>query len=102
MNFEDDFDDAYEVVTLTTDEGDTEDFYVIDAAKFEGFTYVLTVPVEGQDEEDDEVFDAVILREIADESDDLNVTYDIVTDEEEFERVANFFSESGDFDISVD
>ncbi len=101
MDFEEDFDDAYEVVTLTTDEGDTEDFYVIDAAKFEGFTYVLTVPVEGQDE-DDEVFDAVILREIADESDDDNITYDIVTDEEEFERVANFFSESGDFDISVD
>ncbi len=102
MDFENDFDDAYEVVTLTTDEGDTEDFYVIDAAKFEGFTYVLTVPVEGQDEEDDEVFDAVILREIADESDDLNITYDIVTDEDEFERVASFFSESGDFDISVD
>ncbi len=102
MDFENDFDDAYEVVTLTTDEGDTEDFYVIDAAKFEGFTYVLTVPVEGQDEEDEEVFDAVILREIADESDDLNITYDIVTDEAEFERVASFFSESGDFDISVD
>ncbi len=101
MDFEDDFEDAYEVVTLTTDEGDTEDFYVIDAAKFEGFTYVLTVPVEGQDE-DEEVFDAVILREVASESDDVNVTYDIVTDEEEFERVANFFSESGDFDISVD
>ncbi len=102
MDFENDFDDAYEVVTLTTDEGDTEDFYVIDAAKFEGFTYVLTVPVEGQDEEDDEVFDAVILREVASDNDDDNITYDIVTDEEEFERVAAFFSESGDFDISVD
>ncbi len=101
MDFEDDFDDAYEVVTLTSDEGETEDFYVIDAAKFEGFTYVLTVPVEGQ-EDDDEVFDAVILREVESDSDDVNVTYDIVTDEDEFERVANFFSESGDFDISVD
>lgn len=102
MEFDEEFDDAYEVVSLTTDEGVTEDFYIIDAAKFEGYTYVLTVPVEGQEQEDEDVFDAVILREIASESDDETVTYDIVTDEEEFERLATFFSESGDFDISVD
>lgn len=99
MEFEEEFDDAYDIVTLTTDEGDSEDFYIIDAAKFEGFTYVLTVPVEGQD---DEVLDAVILREIASESDDETISYDIVLDEEEFEKVASFFSESGDFDITVD
>ncbi len=102
MEFDEDFDDAYEIVTLTTDDGVTEDFYIIDAAKFEGFTYVLTVPVDGQEDEDEDVFDAVILREIASESDDKTVSYDIVTDEEEFERLAAFFSESGDFDISVD
>ncbi len=101
MDLDQDFDDAYEIVTLTTDEGVSEEFYIVDAAKYEGFTYVLTIPVEGQDEDED-VFDAVILREIASESDDETVSYDIVTDEEEFERLASFFSESGDFDISVD
>lgn len=102
MGLDEEFDDAYEIVSLTTDEGVTEDFYIIDAAKFEGYTYVLTVPVDNQDEEDEDVFDAVILREITEEMDSDTVSYDIVTDEEEFERVANFFSESGDFDVSVD
>ncbi len=102
MDIDNEFGETYKTVQLTNDQGEVEDFYVIDAAKFEGFTYVLIVPVEGEADEDEDVFEAVILREVADESDNETVSYDIVTDEEEFERVASFFSESGDFDISVD
>lgn len=102
MDIEEEFDDVYEIVSLITDEGVTEDFYIIDAAKFDGYTYVLTVPVNEQDYEDEDSFEAVILREIPEQSDDINISYDIVTDEEEFEKVANFFSESGDFDVSIE
>lgn len=102
MEFEEEFDSTYQVIQLTNDDGELEDFYVIDAAKYDGYTYVLIVPVEGQETEDEDVFDAVILREIEGENNDETVSYDIVTDEEEFERVANFFSESGDFDIQID
>lgn len=94
---EHDLEDEYEVIVMTGENGDNKEFFVLDAANVDGSNYILVVDAEA-DEEEDEI-DAIIFKEIREEDD--NLVYELVEDDEEFEKVVEIFSENEDFDIEA-
>lgn len=94
MDIEDEFDDV-EVITLIGEGGEENNFAVVDALRFEDINYLLVVNIE--QDEDDEELEACILKEIQEEGSD--VVYEIVEDDEEFEKLIEMFQENDDFDL---
>lgn len=93
------FDEAeemdFEVVTMTDEDGAEVEFAIIDNVACGGERYLLVVETELMD--DDET-DAIILKEVSINMDD--VTYELVEDEAEFDRVADLFAQKGeDYDV---
>lgn len=90
-----------EFYTLTDEEGNEIEFEVIASAVLNDQTYFAMVPTEDQPEEED-VCEYVILRAEKDETtgEDILVTVD---DDEEFDRVADYFddmlSDEADYDV---
>ncbi len=75
-----------EIYTLTDEEGNEQDFAVLDTQEVEGKTYYAMVPAD----EESDVY--VILRRDTDENgEDVLVT---IEDDEEFERVADVFEDN--------
>ncbi len=93
MNIEE-FDDV-EVITLFGEKGEEKDFAVVDALRLEEANYLLVVNIE-QNEEAEEV-EACILKEIEEENSDI--VYELVEEDEEFEKLIELFQENGDFDL---
>lgn len=88
----------FEVVTMTDENGQEVEFSIIDNVASGGERYLLVVETELMD--DDET-DAVILKEISINTDD--VTYELVEDEAEFDRVADLFAQKGeDYTVEID
>lgn len=88
----------FEVVTMTDENGQEVEFSIIDNVASGGERYLLVVETEQMD--DDET-DAVILKEISINTDD--VTYELVEDEAEFDRVADLFAQkSEDYTVEID
>jgi len=88
--------EEFEKIIFETDEGD-EEFYVIDETKINEVNYILVTDAEDPDAEEIEV---MILKEVALENDE-ELTYEVVTDENELKAVTPLFEESiGDVDIS--
>lgn len=90
-----------EFYTLTDEDGHEIQFEVIGSAVLNDKTYYAMVPT-GDQPEDDEVCEYVILRADQDENgEDILVTVD---DDEEFEDVADYFddmlSDEADYDIN--
>ena len=81
----------FEVVTMTDENGKEVEFSIIDNVASGGERYLLVVETELMD--DDET-DAVILKEISINADD--VTYELVEDDVEFDRVADLFAQKAD------
>ena len=74
-----------EIVTLTDEEGEENDFEVIDSLTIDGSDYLALVPVDSETDE------YIILKVAKDENDDdILVTID---DDDEFDRVADRFDE---------
>lgn len=94
MDIEDEFDDV-EVITLIGESGEENNFAVVDALRFEDINYLLAVNIE--QEEENEELEACILKEIQEEGSD--VVYEIVEDDEEFEKLIEMFQENDDFDL---
>ncbi|MBR4015464.1 MAG: DUF1292 domain-containing protein [Anaerotignum sp.] len=88
----------FEVVTMTDENGDEIEFSIIDNVACGGERYLLVVETELMD--DDET-DAVILKEVSINADD--VTYELVEDDAEFDRVADLFAQKGeDYEVQMD
>ena len=88
----------FEVVTMTDENGDAVEFSIIDNGACGGERYLLVVETELMD--DDET-DAIILKEVSINTDD--VTYELVEDDAEFDRVADLFAQKAeDYTVETD
>ena len=100
--FEKDFDEfeedefEEEIITATDEEGNEKDFIVVDACEMNGMKYILVI--DSEDADDDEA-EADILKEMSSDGDE--VYYGIIEDDEEFEKVAELFCQSEDYDIEL-
>ena len=92
--------EEFEVVTMIDEDGSEVELYIIDNVTSGTARYLLVV--ESNDYNNDaEESNALILREVAIGSDD--VTYEIVDDGAEFDRVAELFAQkSDDYDVEID
>ena len=81
-------------ITFTLDDGtETVDFFVLDQTRISGVNYLLVA--DSMDEE----AEALILKDMADESSSESV-YEIVSDDTELKAIAKVFEEAiGDIDI---
>ena len=87
----------FETVTMTDENGEEIEFSIIDNVACGGERYLLVVETELMD--DDET-DAIILKEVSINTDD--VTYKLVEDDAEFDRVADLFSQKAeDYDVEL-
>lgn len=73
-------------LTITDEEGNTEEFYVVEETKLNDTTYLLVT--ENMDRE----ADAYILKDISTEA-DADAVYVFVDDDTELEAVADVFAE---------
>ena len=88
----------FEVVTMTDENGVDVEFSIIDNVACGGERYLLVVETELMD--DDET-DAIILKEVSINTDD--VTYELVEDDAEFDRVADLFAQKAeDYTVEMD
>ena len=88
----------FEIVTMTDEDGTDVEFSIIDNVACGGERYLLVVETELMD--DDET-DAIILKEVSINTDD--VTYELVEDDAEFDRVADLFAQKGeDYTVEID
>ena len=86
-------------ITLTDENGQELEFEVIGEAELDGTTYYAMVPADGADENEG-IIEYVLLKKETDENgEDLFITLD---DEDEFEKVANYFDELFDSEIDYD
>ncbi len=75
-----------EIYTLTDEEGKESEFQLIGREEFEGETYIALIPLE-----DNEDGCYVILKQARDENgEDIFIS---IEDDEEFDRVADFFDD---------
>lgn len=81
----------FETVTMTGEDGEEVEFSIIDNVAFGGERYLLVVETELMDDDETE---ALILKEAAINTDD--VTYELVEDDAEFDRIADLFAQKGD------
>ncbi len=78
----------YQYYTLTDEDGNESDFELLASAEIDGVVYYALVPAE---ETDNEYAEYVVLRLEKDENgEDVLVT---IEDDEEFDRVADFFDD---------
>ena len=83
-----------EIYTLTDDEGNENQFELLGSQEIDGNTYLALVPLEGNEDE------YVILKVEEDENgEEMLVTID---DDDEFNRVADFFDDELFEDIDYD
>ncbi|WP_313526482.1 DUF1292 domain-containing protein [Anaerotignum sp.] len=88
----------FETVTMTAEDGAEVEFSIIDNVACGGERYLLVVETELMDDDETE---ALILKEISINTDD--VTYELVEDDVEFDRVAELFSSKGeDYEVEID
>ncbi|WP_352399485.1 DUF1292 domain-containing protein [Anaerotignum sp.] len=88
----------FETVTMTAEDGAEVEFSIIDNVACGGERYLLVVETELMDDDETE---ALILKEISINTDD--VTYELVEDDTEFDRVAELFSSKGeDYEVEID
>lgn len=87
----------YQYYTLTDEEGNESEFELLATAELDGVTYYALVPAE---ETDNEYAEYVVLRREKDENgEDVLVT---IEDDDEFDRVADYFDELLQSEIDYD
>ena len=88
LNNEDFDNEEYEVeiITLEDDLGNEQDFEFLDVVEYDGDEYIILLPVEGEDEEQNEV---MILR--IDSVDDETENYVGIDDEDILQKVFDIF-----------
>ncbi len=92
---EENLNEEFDIITMTDEDGNDHDFFIVDAVNVDNQTYILVVDATA--DPDDEEAEALILKETG--VDGENSIFDIIEDEEEFEKVLKLFEENDDFDI---
>lgn len=93
----DDFTDeeVYDIVTMTGENGEKIDFFVIDGIEVDKDRYLLVVNYEDYDKEEVE---ATILKECAADGED--VIYEFVENDEEYNKVIVLLQDNdGDYEM---
>ena len=97
-HFEEAYEEEFEIVSMEDEEGNETEFVIIDHVASGGSRYLLVMESSLMDQEE---ADAIILKEIAINADD--VTYEWVEEEKEFERISVLFAgHEGEYDIQLD
>jgi Protein of unknown function (DUF1292). len=89
-NREEGIDESPEVLTLIDEDGEEQDFAILDIVELEGSRYAILLPLDEEGEEEDEG-EAIILKYAKDEEGN-EILVDI-EDDEEWERVADAWEE---------
>lgn len=85
-------------ITLTTEEGDRVDFYVLEETRINGMSYLLVTDAADDDEEGE----CYILKDLS-ESDDADALYEFVEDDNEIDYLFKIFSELlEDADVDIE
>jgi len=95
----DDFDDDEEIIIMDDGDGNETACIVIDSVEYNGNFYMLVSPFES--EEDDENFEAVILKRTGEDGKDV-YEYSAIEDDKEFNEIAAIFMErDGDYELEL-
>ncbi len=89
-NHEEGIDESPEVLTLIDEDGEEQDFAILDIVELEGSRYAILLPLDEEGEEEDEG-EAIILKYAKDEEGNEILTD--IEDDEEWERVADAWEE---------
>ena len=96
--FDEDLEEEFEIVSMEDENGVETEFVIIDHIASGGNRYLLVLESSLMEEEE---ADAIILKEIAINADD--VTYEWVEEEEEFDRISALFAErESEYDVRLD
>ena len=88
-----------DIITLTSEDGEEFQFELLDRDEFEGTEYVALVPIAGEEELPEDIEgELVFMKLIADGDEEF---LESLEDEDEYNRVADYFTErlSEYFDI---
>ncbi|MBR1736483.1 MAG: DUF1292 domain-containing protein [Firmicutes bacterium] len=88
--------EVYEAITMTDDNGNNIDYFIVDAIDVEGTRYLLIVQADKFDEDEPE---CELVKESSD--DGVEVVYDIVEDEAEYNKVMILFQDNEDSDYEM-
>lgn len=98
-NLEDDFDDEFEIVTMTDENGEDVEFAIISNTEYNKQRYLLVVTVEDLDADDDSA-EALIIKESG--MDENDIKYELVEDDDEFDKVSEIFAnETDEYDLEI-
>ena len=93
MSFDDELTEEFETIMLTDENGDEAEFVIIDTLENEGESYILVVETGYIDDEDAEY---MLLKKVEEEGED--VSYELIEDDDEFDKIAALFAEKSDED----
>lgn len=83
-----------ETILFKDENGEEVEFAILDATTLNGIEYLLVTEAENiNDETDEESLEVMIMKEVAEESNDDETTFETVEDEEEAKAVLNVFKE---------
>ena len=98
MSFDDELTEEFETIMLTDENGDEAEFVIIDTLENEGESYILVVETAYIDDEDAEY---MLLKKVEEEGED--VSYELIEDDDEFDKIAALFAEKGDeYDVEIE
>ena len=86
-----DDEDTYETITMTDDNGEEKEYFVLDALENGGSKYILAVEASEWDSESDDA-NALILKETSVDSEDA--VYSQIEDENEYKKIVVMFQEN--------
>lgn len=98
MSFDDELTEEFETIMLADENGDEAEFVIIDTLENEGESYILVVETAYIDDEDAEY---MLLKKVEEEGED--VSYELIEDDDEFDKIAALFAEKSDeYDVEVE
>ena len=98
MSFDDELTEEFETIMLTDENGDEAEFVIIDTLENEGESYILVVETAYIDDEDAEY---MLLKKVDEEGED--VSYELIEDDDEFDKIAALFAEKSDeYDVEIE
>lgn len=98
MSFDDELTEEFETIMLADENGDEAEFVIIDTLENEGESYILVVETAYIDDEDAEY---MLLKKVEEEGED--VSYELIEDDDEFDKIAALFAEKSDeYDVEIE
>ncbi|MGI5901336.1 MAG: DUF1292 domain-containing protein [Desulfitobacteriia bacterium] len=92
--------DVYDIIVLDDDEGNKHEFIHLHTLEVDGSTYYVLLPVEEEEDVDDEEAEAIILKlEVSEDGEEMLVD---IEDDEEWEKIADAWEEIEEEDFEED